>query len=138
MACSRLIAHQTHLTVGLTSFTATLLQPGTNGQHAFYQLIHQGTRIVPCDFIAPVKTNYPLPSDHHSILLSNFFAQTEALMKGKTTDEARSELESQGMKVTEPRRQIDGLLNSHNYRGKTLRNCCLTRCLKETALPTRL
>ncbi len=66
-------------------------EPGTNGQHAFYQLIHQGTRIIPCDFIAPVETHNPL-SNHHPILLANFFAQTEALMKGKTTDEARAEL----------------------------------------------
>jgi glucose-6-phosphate isomerase len=66
-------------------------EPGTNGQHAFYQLIHQGTRIIPCDFIAPVETHNPL-SNHHPILLANFFAQTEALMKGKTTDEAKTEL----------------------------------------------
>ncbi len=66
-------------------------EPGTNGQHAFYQLIHQGTRIIPCDFIAPVETHNAL-SNHHSILLANFFAQTEALMRGKTTDEARAEL----------------------------------------------
>ena len=66
-------------------------EPGTNGQHAFYQLIHQGTRIIPCDFIAPVETHNAL-SNHHPILLANFFAQTEALMKGKTTDEARAEL----------------------------------------------
>ena len=66
-------------------------EPGTNGQHAFYQLIHQGTRIVPCDFIAPVETHNPSGA-HHAILLANFFAQTEALMRGKTTDEARAEL----------------------------------------------
>ncbi|KAI1315012.1 hypothetical protein EDD11_001397 [Mortierella claussenii] len=57
-------------------------EPGTNGQHAFYQLIHQGTRITPCDFLAPVETHNPLPG-HHDILLSNFFAQPEALMTGK-------------------------------------------------------
>ena len=66
-------------------------EPGTNGQHAFYQLIHQGTKIVPCDFLAPVETQNPL-GKHHQILLSNFFAQTEALMKGKTADEVRAEL----------------------------------------------
>ena len=66
-------------------------EPGTNGQHAFYQLIHQGTRIIPCDFIAPVETYNPL-GKHHEILLANFFAQPEALMKGKTTEEARAEL----------------------------------------------
>jgi len=66
-------------------------EPGTNGQHAFYQLIHQGTRIIPCDFIAPVETHNRL-SNHHEILLANFFAQTEALMKGKTPEEVRAEL----------------------------------------------
>jgi glucose-6-phosphate isomerase len=65
-------------------------EPGTNGQHAFYQLIHQGTRLIPCDFITTVKTHNPL-GDHHPVLLANFFAQTEALMKGKTADEARAE-----------------------------------------------
>jgi glucose-6-phosphate isomerase len=70
-------------------------EPGTNGQHAFYQLIHQGTRLVPCDFIMPMKTHYPM-GDHHKILFSNFFAQTKALMLGKTPDEARKELEAQG------------------------------------------
>jgi len=69
-------------------------EPGTNGQHAFYQLIHQGTKIVPCDFIAPMETHNSLPLDHHSILLSNFFAQTEALMKGKTEEEVRKEMGS--------------------------------------------
>jgi glucose-6-phosphate isomerase len=69
-------------------------EPGTNGQHAFYQLIHQGTRLVPCDFLAPLETHNPLPK-HHEVLLANFFAQTEALMLGKTPDEARAELEAQ-------------------------------------------
>jgi len=66
-------------------------EPGTNGQHAFYQLIHQGTQIVPADFIAPIETLNPI-GDHHAILLSNFFAQTEALMRGKTEPEVRAEL----------------------------------------------
>ena len=66
-------------------------EPGTNGQHAFYQLIHQGTKLIPCDFLAPIETHNPL-GEHHPILLSNFFAQTEALMKGKTADEVRAEL----------------------------------------------
>ncbi|MBX3231077.1 MAG: glucose-6-phosphate isomerase [Labilithrix sp.] len=68
-------------------------EPGTNGQHAFYQLIHQGTRLIPCDFIAPIETLNPL-GKHHDLLLANFFAQTEALMRGKTADEARKELAS--------------------------------------------
>ena len=71
-------------------------EPGTNGQHAFYQLIHQGTRLVPCDFIAPIETHNPI-GKHHEILLANFFAQTEALMRGKTEAEARAELEAAGM-----------------------------------------
>jgi glucose-6-phosphate isomerase len=71
-------------------------EPGTNGQHAFYQLIHQGTRLVPCDFLAPLESHNPL-GKHHDVLLANFFAQTEALMKGKTPDEARAELEAQGL-----------------------------------------
>ena len=70
-------------------------EPGTNGQHAFYQLIHQGTRLVPADFIAPGKSQNPL-GQHHDILLANFFAQTEALMRGKTLDEVDAELERSG------------------------------------------
>ena len=72
-------------------------EPGTNGQHAFYQLIHQGTQLVPADFIAPIETQNPL-GEHHLILLSNFFAQTEALMKGKTAAEVRKELTKDGLK----------------------------------------
>jgi glucose-6-phosphate isomerase len=71
-------------------------EPGTNGQHAFYQLLHQGTKLVPCDFLAPVETHNPL-GEHHTILLSNFFAQTEALMKGRTPDEVRAELRKEGL-----------------------------------------
>ncbi len=71
-------------------------EPGTNGQHAFYQLIHQGTVLIPCDFIAPAQTHNPL-GNHHKILLSNFFEQTEALMNGKTEEEAEQELEKQGL-----------------------------------------
>ncbi|MEL7239987.1 MAG: glucose-6-phosphate isomerase, partial [Planctomycetota bacterium] len=66
-------------------------EPGTNGQHAFYQLIHQGTKTVPCDFLAPVHTHNPL-GDHHDKLLANFFAQPEALMLGKTEDEVKAEM----------------------------------------------
>lgn len=75
-------------------------EPGTNGQHAFYQLLHQGTVLVPCDFIAPAQTHNP-SGDHHIKLLSNFFAQTEALMNGKTEDEAEKELEMQGFSAEE-------------------------------------
>lgn len=70
-------------------------EPGTNGQHAFYQLIHQGTRLIPCDFIAPLKSHNSL-GPHHDILMANFFAQTEALMRGKTEEEVRRELAAAG------------------------------------------
>lgn len=70
-------------------------EPGTNGQHAFYQLIHQGTPLIPCDFIAPAISHNPI-GDHHVKLLSNFFAQTEALMNGKTREEVVAEFEKAG------------------------------------------
>ncbi|MDO9162674.1 MAG: glucose-6-phosphate isomerase [Methylococcaceae bacterium] len=66
-------------------------QPGTNGQHAFYQLIHQGTKLIPCDFLAPANSHYSFP-EHHDILISNFLAQPEALMKGKTQTEVTRDL----------------------------------------------
>jgi glucose-6-phosphate isomerase len=74
-------------------------EPGTNGQHAFYQLIHQGTKTIPCDFLAPISTQNDLPkdiaapTDHHPILMSNFFAQTEALAFGKSAETVAAELE---------------------------------------------
>jgi glucose-6-phosphate isomerase len=70
-------------------------EPGTNGQHAFYQLIHQGTKLIPCDFIAPAQSHNPL-GEHHNMLLSNFFAQTEALMNGKTEEVVIDELKKAG------------------------------------------
>jgi glucose-6-phosphate isomerase len=70
-------------------------EPGTNGQHAFYQLIHQGTKLIPCDFIAPAQSHNPL-GEHHNMLLSNFFAQTEALMNGKSEEEVIVELKKAG------------------------------------------
>ena len=79
-------------------------EAGTNGQHAFYQLIHQGTQIVPCDFLMPVHSHYAIGKHgyaHHKILLANFLAQTQALMLGKTAEEARLELEKQGMSGAE-------------------------------------
>ncbi|PPC94291.1 MAG: glucose-6-phosphate isomerase [Methylotenera sp.] len=75
-------------------------EAGTNGQHAFYQLIHQGTQIVPCDFLMPVHSHYKVGKNgntHHKILLANFLAQTQSLMLGKTKEEARAELEKQGL-----------------------------------------
>ncbi|PRY39950.1 glucose-6-phosphate isomerase [Spirosoma oryzae] len=70
-------------------------EPGTNGQHAFYQLIHQGTKLIPCDFLAPAISQRPI-GEHHNILMANFFAQTEALMNGKTADEVADELRKAG------------------------------------------
>ncbi|HSF52923.1 MAG TPA: glucose-6-phosphate isomerase [Algoriphagus sp.] len=70
-------------------------EPGTNGQHAFYQLIHQGTHLIPCDFIAPAISQNPI-GDHHQKLLSNFFAQTEALMKGKSLEDVKAEMKKAG------------------------------------------
>lgn len=75
-------------------------EPGTNGQHAFYQLLHQGTPLVPCDFIAPAISHNPI-GDHHEKLLSNFFAQTEALMNGKTEKEVKEELAASGKTADE-------------------------------------
>ena len=87
-------------------------EPGTNGQHAFYQLIHQGTRVIPCDFLAPIHTQNPVPG-HHPVLLANFFAQTEALMKGKTAAEARAELEKAGT----PPEEIAALVPHKSFPG---------------------
>jgi len=75
-------------------------EPGTNGQHAFYQLIHQGTKLIPCDFIAPAQSHNPI-SNHHQLLLSNFFAQTEALMNGKSREEVEEELKAAGKNAQE-------------------------------------
>lgn len=75
-------------------------EAGTNGQHAFYQLIHQGNKLIPCDFIVPIKSQYQVGehgNEHHNILLSNILAQTKALMQGKTSKEAKAELEAQGL-----------------------------------------
>jgi len=87
-------------------------EPGTNGQHAFYQLIHQGTKLIPADFLAPAISHNPL-GEHHPILLSNFFAQTEALMMGKTKEEVFEELRKEGKTEAEiqrlwPYRVFDG------------------------------
>ncbi|MCF6150504.1 MAG: glucose-6-phosphate isomerase [Candidatus Kuenenia sp.] len=75
-------------------------EPGTNGQHAFYQLIHQGTKLIPADFLVPAISHNPI-GEHHTILLSNFFAQTEALLKGKTKDEVVAELKKEGKSDSE-------------------------------------
>ena len=71
-------------------------EPGTNGQHAFFQLLHQGTRLVPCDFLAPCRSRNPL-GEHHDVLISNFLAQTEALMRGRTQEEVEGAMTAQGV-----------------------------------------
>ncbi len=104
-------------------------EPGTNGQHAFYQLIHQGTRLIPCDFIAPIETHNPI-GNHHAILLANFFAQTEALMRGKTPEEARAELVAAKM----PPDQIEKLVPHKTFTG----NRPTTSILVDKITPRRL
>jgi glucose-6-phosphate isomerase len=87
-------------------------EPGTNGQHAFYQLIHQGTQLIPADFLVPALSHNPI-GDHHAILLSNFFAQTEALMRGKSKEDVADELKNAGKSNKEihqllPHKLFDG------------------------------
>lgn len=91
-------------------------QPGTNGQHAFFQLIHQGTKLIPCDFLAAANSHYKLP-EHHDILISNFLAQPEALMKGKTAEEVKQELsaEDQTDKVLVASKIFDGNKPSNSF-----------------------
>ncbi|WP_026954885.1 glucose-6-phosphate isomerase [Algoriphagus vanfongensis] len=97
-------------------------EPGTNGQHAFYQLIHQGTHLIPCDFIAPAISHNPL-GDHHQKLLSNFFAQTEALMKGKSLDEVRQEMNAAGKSLE----QIDQVAPHRVFEGNRPTNSILVQ-----------
>jgi len=104
-------------------------EPGTNGQHAFYQLIHQGTRLIPCDFLAGVQTNNPT-GNHHQKLLANFFAQTEALMKGKTAEETRQEMMHQGKTDAE----IEALLPYKTFKGNKPTNSILYRKLTPRTL----
>jgi len=104
-------------------------EPGTNGQHAFYQLIHQGTKLIPCDFIAPAITHNPV-GDHHPILLSNFFAQTEALMMGKSEEEVRAELEAAGNTEAE----IERLLPYKVFEGNRPTNSILLKQITPRSL----
>jgi glucose-6-phosphate isomerase len=104
-------------------------EPGTNGQHAFYQLIHQGTRLVPADFLAPAQSQNPM-GNHHKILLTNFFAQTEALMKGKREAEAKLELERSGMNPS----AIEQLLPHKIFAGNRPTNSILFRKLDPRTL----
>lgn len=104
-------------------------EPGTNGQHAFYQLIHQGTKLIPADFIAPVQSHNPI-DDHHQKLLSNFFAQTEALMKGKSEQEAREELKLQGLNETD----IEKLLPHKVFEGNKPTNSIMVKKINPRTL----
>lgn len=104
-------------------------EPGTNGQHAFYQLIHQGTKMIPCDFIAGANSLNPL-ADHHAKLLSNFFAQTEALAFGKTEEEVIEELKNQGKSQEE----IDFLTNFKIFEGNRPTNSILYKILTPKTL----
>jgi glucose-6-phosphate isomerase len=104
-------------------------QPGTNGQHAFYQLIHQGTKLIPCDFLAAAQSQNPL-GDHHTILLSNYLAQTEALMKGRTPEEARAELMAEGHTGA----QLEKLVAAKTFPGNRPTNSFLYPKLTPTVL----
>ncbi|TAG03797.1 MAG: glucose-6-phosphate isomerase [Cytophagia bacterium] len=104
-------------------------EPGTNGQHAFYQLIHQGSKLIPSDFLAPAISQNPL-ADHHDKLLSNFFAQTEALMKGKNEAEVVAELEKTG----KSKQEIDFLKSFKVFEGNKPTNSILYKKLTPRAL----
>ena len=104
-------------------------EPGTNGQHAFYQLIHQGTKLIPADFIAPAQSHNPV-GEHHTLLLSNFFAQTEALMNGKTYDEVVAELKAAGKSEDE----IEALAPFKVFEGNRPTNSILLKKITPRAL----
>lgn len=106
-------------------------EPGTNGQHAFYQLIHQGTKLIPCDFIAPAVSHNPI-GNHHQLLLSNFFAQTEALMNGKSESEVVAELEKSGKSEGE----ITKLKNFKVFEGNRPSNSILVKKITPRVLGT--
>ena len=110
--------------IGYDSGPVVWGQPGTNGQHAFFQLIHQGTELVPADFILPVESHHPL-GEHHRILTANCIAQTEALMKGKTEAEVRAELAAEGMDEAD----IDALAPHKVFPGNRPTNTLLLRKL---------
>jgi len=110
----------------ITVTTAPIIwgEPGTDGQHAFYQLLHQGTKVVPADFLVPVNSHNPV-GEHHRMLLSNFFAQTEALMNGKTGEQVRMELKGSGLSADEvealvPHRVFEGNRPSNSIMFKKL------------------
>ncbi len=100
-------------------------EPGTNGQHAFYQLIHQGTKLVPCDFLAAAESHNDLDGQH-AMLLSNFFAQTEALMRGKTRAEVETELAAEGLSLARIRKLAPHKVFAGNRPTNSLLYCKLT------------
>jgi glucose-6-phosphate isomerase len=104
-------------------------EPGTNGQHAFYQLIHQGTKLIPADFFAPAISHNPI-GDHHQILLSNFFAQTEALLNGKTEEEVIADLKKDG----KTDKEIQNLLPHKLFEGNRPTNSILFKKLTPRVL----
>ena len=104
-------------------------EPGTNGQHAFYQLIHQGTPLIPCDFIAAAQSQNPI-GDHHEKLMSNFFAQTEALLNGKSAPQVKEELRKQGLSPQE----IKKLTPFKVFKGNKPTNSILVKKLTPFAL----
>lgn len=106
-------------------------EPGTNGQHAFYQLIHQGTKLIPCDFIAPANSHNKI-GNHHQLLLSNFFAQTEALMNGKTEEEVVAEFQKAG----KSQQEIEKLKNYKIFEGNRPTNSILLKQITPRTLGT--
>ncbi|MBW3546481.1 MAG: glucose-6-phosphate isomerase, partial [Bacteroidetes bacterium] len=104
-------------------------EPGTNGQHAFYQLIHQGTKLIPCDFLAPAISHNPI-GDHHPKLLANFFAQTEALMNGKSEEEVLAEMKKEKL----PQDQISALKDFKVFEGNRPTNSILFKKLDPRTL----
>lgn len=104
-------------------------EPGANGQHAFFQLLHQGTRLIPVDFIIPMHSHNAI-GDHHTFLLSNFFAQTEALMKGKSADEARQEMREQGMSEDD----LEPLVAHKSFTGNRPSNSLVVNAIKPETL----
>jgi glucose-6-phosphate isomerase len=104
-------------------------EPGTNGQHAFYQLIHQGTKLIPCDFLAPVESHNPI-GEHHTLLIANFLAQTEALMRGKTAEEVRAELTAAGVSGAE----LERLVAAKTFEGNRPSNSFLVQKITPATL----
>ncbi len=104
-------------------------EPGTNGQHAFYQLIHQGTKLIPCDFLAPARSLNPL-GKHHTILIANFLAQTEALMKGKAEEEVRAEVAASRL----PGDELEKLIAAKTFEGNKPSNSLLFKELTAETL----